>query len=158
MSFEKAKEHLKKYGLEDKIRVFDVSSATVPLAAAAVGCEEDRIAKTLSFSVNGECALIVTSGKSKISNPKFKNFFGCKAVMLKFDEVEEKTGHSVGGVCPFGANKDVKIYLDESLKHFETVFPACGSANSAVELSTKELELASGYTAWIDVCKSEDEP
>ena len=157
MSFEKAKEHLKKYGLEDKIRVFDVSSATVPLAAAAVGCEEDRIAKTLSFSVNGECALIVTSGKSKISNPKFKNFFGCKAVMLKFDEVEEKTGHSVGGVCPFGANENVKIYLDESLKRYETVFPACGSANSAVELSIKELELASNFDAWIDVCKSEDE-
>ena len=153
MSFEKAKEHLAKFGLEDKVRRFDVSSATVALAAKALGCDEAHIAKTLSFTVGEGAVLIVTSGDTKIDNAKFKVFFGTKAKMLSPDEVEKKIGHAVGGVCPFGINGGVKVYLDESMKRFERIFPACGSSDSCVELSIEELERCSGYTAWVDVCK-----
>lgn len=154
MSIERAKEHLKKYGLEDKIREFDVSSATVELAAQAIGCESQRIAKTLSFKIDEGCILIVAAGDAKIDNPKYKAKFGTKAKMLNPAEVEEMVGHAVGGVCPFGIKEGVKVYLDDSLKRFETVFPACGSPNSAIELTIPQFEEASGFTEWIDVCKT----
>lgn len=153
MAFEKAKEYLKQFGLEDRVRVFDTSSATVELAAQAVGCEPARIAKTLSFKVGEECVLIVAAGDARIDNSKYKAQFHTKAKMLAFEEVEELVGHAVGGVCPFGVKEGVKVYLDESLKRFDVVYPACGSSNSAVELSIEELEKASGCESWIDVCK-----
>lgn len=153
MAIEKAREHLKKYGLSEKIREFEVSSATVELAAQALGCEPQRIAKTLSFNVNDDCILIVCAGDAKIDNPKYKAKFLTKAKMLSFEEVEPLVGHTVGGVCPFGINEGVKVYLDESLKRFETVFPACGSSNSAIELTIAELEKASEFSEWVDVCK-----
>lgn len=153
MSIERAKEHMKKWGLESRIQEFETSSATVELAAQAVGCEPARIAKTLSFKIGEEPVLIVTAGDAKIDNHKYKEQFAVKAKMLSPDEVEEKIGHGVGGVCPFGINQGVKVYLDESVKRFETVFPACGSSNSAVELSMEELEKCSGYESWVDVCK-----
>ena len=130
-----------------------MSSATVELASKALNCEPCRIAKTLSLMVNGEAILIVTAGDMKIDNPKYKAQFGTKAKMLKPDEVTELVGHSVGGVCPFAVNEGVKVYLDESLKRFETVFPACGSSNSAIELTIPELEKYSAYVSWVDVCK-----
>lgn len=153
MAIEKVREHLKKYGLSDKIKEFEVSSATVDLAAQALGCEPQRIAKTLSFKVGDDCILIVCAGDAKVDNPKYKAKFETKAKMLSFPEVEPSIGHAVGGVCPFGINDGVKVYLDESLKRFETVFPACGSSNSAIELTIKELEETSGFSEWIDVCK-----
>lgn len=153
MAFERAKDHLKQFGLEDRIMVFDTSSATVELAAEAVGCEPARIAKTLSFKVEEGCVLIVAAGDARVDNKKYKEQFHTKAKMLSFDEVEELTGHAVGGVCPFGAKEGAKVYLDASLKRFERVYPACGSANSAVELTLPELEQASGCDAWVDVCK-----
>ena len=153
MSFEKAQKHLLKYINKDKILVFSSSSATVELAAAAVGCEPARIAKTLSFKVLDECVLIVMAGDAKIDNKKFKNYFHIKAKMLTPDEALSNTGHAVGGVCPFGVPDNVKVYLDESLKRFSTVFPACGSANSAAELSLDELCQASGSLGWVNVCK-----
>lgn len=153
MAIEKAREHLKKYGLSEKIKEFEVSSATVELAAQALGCEPQRIAKTLSFNVSDECILIVCAGDAKIDNPKYKAKFETKAKMLSFEEVEPLVGHAVGGVCPFGINEGVKVYLDESLKRFETVFPACGSSNSAIELTIPQLEEASEFLEWIDVCK-----
>lgn len=153
MSIERVKEYFGKFGIAERVREFEVSSATVALAAEALGCAEERIAKTLSFNVNGECVLIVTAGDTKIDNPKFKGVFGTKAKMYPIEEVAEICGHSVGGVCPFAVNEGVTIYLDESLKRFETVFPACGSSNSAIELTIPELEKYSGYTEWIDVCK-----
>ena len=154
MAFEKAKEHLRKFGLEDRILVFDTSSATVELAAEAVGCEPARIAKTLSFQVEGGCILVVAAGDARVDNKKYKAQFHTKAKMLSFDEVEALTGHAVGGVCPFGVREGVKVYLDASLRRVEKVYPACGSSNSAVELTLPELERASGCEAWIDVCKS----
>lgn len=153
MAFERAKESLRKFGLEDRVMVFDTSSATVELAAEAVGCEPAKIAKTLSFQVEDHCILIVAAGDARIDNKKYKAQFHTKAKMLSFEEVEELTGHVVGGVCPFGVKEGVKVYLDESLKRFEKVYPACGSSNSAVELTLPELERASGYEAWVDVCK-----
>ena len=153
MSIEKVRNYFKSYGIEDKILEFDVSSATVELAAKALNCEPCRIAKTLSFMVNGEAILIVTAGDMKIDNPKYKTQFGTKSKMLKVDEVTELVGHSVGCVCPFAVNEGVKVYLDESLKRFETVFPACGSSNSAIELTIPELEKYSAYVSWVDVCK-----
>ena len=153
MAFLKAKEHLEKYGLENKIMEFPVSSATVREAALALSCEEKEIAKTLSFLVNDKPILIVTAGDSKIDNKKYKEFFGCKAKMISFEDVEKLIGHGVGGVCPFGVNEGIDIYLDDSLKRFEIVYPACGSANSAVKLTLDELEKASNYKEWIDVCK-----
>ncbi len=153
MSIERARAHLKKYQLDERIQEFDVSSATVELAAAALKCEIARIAKTLSFSLADKTVLIVTAGDAKVDNQKFKAFFQTKAKMLPFDQVEEKTGHAVGGVCPFGTLPGVDVYLDESLKRFETVFPACGSANSAIELTVSELYNCSESKGFIDVCK-----
>lgn len=153
MSIEKVKKHFEKYGIEKRILEFDVSSATVELASAALGCLPEKIAKTLSFSVADTPILIVAAGDAKVDNAKFKSKFGVKAKMLPADTVETLIGHSVGGVCPFGINNGVRVFLDESLKRFETVFPACGSSNSAIELSIPELEKYSGYEEWIDVCK-----
>lgn len=152
MSIEKVREYLKEKGYADKIQEFDVSSATVELAAAALNTEAKRIAKTLSFDVNGTPVLIVCAGDSKVNNSKFKNVFQTKAKMFISSEVEEKIGHAVGGVCPFAVNSGVRIFLDESLKRFDYVFPACGSSNSAIKLSIEELELLSNYEKWIDVC------
>lgn len=153
MSIEKAKNWLRQFGVEDRVREFDTSSATVELAAQAVGCAPARIAKTLSFRTGDSVILIVAAGDAKIDNPKYKARFGCKAKMLAFEEVEPEIGHAVGGVCPFGINEGVTVFLDESLHRFETAFPACGSANSAIELTIPELEKFSGYKAWVDVCK-----
>ena len=154
MAIEKVKEYFAKYGMEDRVQEFEVSSATVELAAQALGCEPCRIAKTLSFLADGHAILIVAAGDAKIDNPKYKAQFGTKAKMLSPDEAETLVGHAVGGVCPFGVNEGVPVYLDESLKRFSTVFPACGSSNSAIELTIEELEKYSGFASWIDVCKN----
>lgn len=154
MAIERVREYFKQFNMEDKIMEFEVSSATVELAALAVGCEPQRIAKTLSFKVNDECVLIVTAGDAKIDNSKYKGFFHTKAKMLTAEEVETLVGHAVGGVCPFGIEPSVKVYLDVSMKRFETVFPACGSSNSAIELNMEELEKYSNSLEWIDVCKN----
>ena len=153
MSIEKVREYFKSVGIDSRIKEFSESSATVELAAHALGCAPERIAKTLSFKLKDDCILIVTAGDVKIDNSKYKARFGAKASMLKFDEAAELIGHAVGGVCPFAVNDGVKVYLDESLKRFETVFPACGSSNSAVELTISELEKYSDYISWVDVCK-----
>ena len=154
MSIEKGRAYLSQFGVEDKIKEFDVSSATVELAAQALGVEGKRIAKSLSFKVGDEAIIIVAAGDAKIDNPKYKAAFSTKAKMLTPDEVESMIGHKVGGVCPFGINDGVKTYLDESLKRFETVFPAVGSSNSAVELTVDELEkIAQGFSGWVNVCK-----
>ena len=153
MSIEKVKSYFSQFGIDDRIQEFDVSSATVELASQALHCEPCRIAKTLSFLVNGAPILIVTAGDMKIDNGKYKTQFGTKAKMLKADEVTQLVGHSVGGVCPFAVNDGVKVFLDESLKRFQTVFPACGSCNSAIELTIPELELYSMFISWVDVCK-----
>jgi prolyl-tRNA editing enzyme YbaK/EbsC (Cys-tRNA(Pro) deacylase) len=153
MAIEKVKEYFKKYGMENRVQEFDVSSATVELAAEALHCEPCRIAKTLSFMVDGHPVLIVAAGDAKIDNPKYKAQFGTKAKMLMPDEAQTMIGHAVGGVCPFAINAGVVVYLDISLKRFQTVFPACGSSNSAIELTIEELEKYSSYAAWIDVCK-----
>ena len=153
MAIEKVRAYFKSKGIEDRIQEFEVSSATVALAAQALGCEENRIAKTLSFHVKEKVVLIVAAGDAKIDNSKYKAFFSAKAKMLSYEEAEELIGHAVGGVCPFAVNEGVEVYLDESLKRFETVFPACGSSNSAIELTINELEQYSGYISWIDVCK-----
>ena len=153
MAIEKARAYFAQYGMADRVREFEVSSATVELAAQALSCEPCRIAKTLSFAVGDNAILIVAAGDAKIDNAKYKMQFGTKAKMLPFDEVEARIGHGVGGVCPFGINEGVTVYLDESLKRFETVFPACGSSNSAIELTIPELERYSGYVSWVDVCK-----
>lgn len=154
MAFEQAKKHLEKLNLSDRIRTFDVSSATVALAAEALGCEEKHIAKSLTFNVDGTAVLIVAAGDAKVDNPKFKAQFHTKAKMLTPTEVEEMIGHAVGGVCPFGIKESVKVYLDVSLKRFDIVYPACGSASSAVKLTIPELEAASAAIGWIDVCKN----
>ena len=153
MAIERVKEYLKTFGVEGKILEFDVSSATVELAAAALHCEPCRIAKTLSFLVNGYAILVVAAGDTKIDNPKYKAQFGTKAKMVPPQEAETLVGHAVGGVCPFAVKDGVKIYLDQSLKRFDTVFPACGSSNSAIELTIGQLEEYSGYERWVDVCK-----
>ena len=154
MSIEQVRAYFKTLGIEERIKEFEVSSATVELAAAALGCEGCRIAKTLSFSVNGSPILIVAAGDAKVDNARYKARFATKAKMLTPDEAVELIGHAVGGVCPFAVNEGVKVYLDESLKRFETVFPACGSSNSAIELTIPQLESYSGYECWVDVCKS----
>lgn len=154
MSIEKVKNYFKDFGLEDRIREFDTSSATVELAAAALNCQPERIAKSLSFIVKDKPVIIVTAGDVKIDNKKFKEFFGTKAKMIDKDRVKELIGHEVGGVCPFAVKDGVEVYLDDSLKRFDTVFPACGSSNSAIELSIEELEKCSNYKAWLDVCKN----
>ncbi len=153
MAIEKVINYFKSLGAEDKIIQFEVSSATVELAAAALGCEPSHIAKTMSFMVDGGAILIVTAGDTKIDNPKFKAQFHTKAKMLTPPEVEELIGHAVGGVCPFAVNEGVKTYLDVSLKRFEHVYPAAGNAASAIKLTIPELEQFSGYIEWIDVCK-----
>ena len=153
LSIEKVREYLKGYGMDDRIIEFDTSSATVALAAEALGCEPCRIAKTLSFKVSGEAVLIVAAGDARIDNPKFKAYFSEKAKMLSPKEAVEMTGHAVGGVCPFAVKDGVKVFLDTSLKRFETLYPACGSSNSAICLTVPELEKLSGYIEWIDVCK-----
>ena len=153
MAIEKVKEYFKKYGMEDRIQEFPVSSATVELDAEALHCQPCRIAKTLSFMVDGKPILIVAAGDTKIDNQKYKAQFSTKAKMLTPDEAVELIGHSVGGVCPFAINQGVSVYLDDSLKRFDTVFPACGSSNSAIELTVDELEKYAPYTSWVDVCK-----
>ena len=153
MAIEKVREFFSRYGIQDRIREFDVSSATVELAAQAVGCQPCRIAKTLSFLADGKAVMIVAAGDAKIDNPKYKARFGTKAKMLTPEEAEALVGHAVGGVCPFAVNGGVSVYLDESLRRFPTVFPACGSSNSAIELTIPELEKYSAAEAWVDVCK-----
>lgn len=153
MSIEKVRDYFRNYGLEERILEFDVSSATVELAAEAVGCEPRRIAKTLSFMTDEGPILIVAAGDAKIDNPKYKAQFHTKAKMLTPDEAVDLVGHAVGGVCPFAVNDGVAVYLDRSLQRFTTVFPAAGSASSAIELSLPELEKYSGCRSWIDVCK-----
>lgn len=153
MSIEKVKAYFAQYGMQERILEFPVSSATVELAAEALHCEPCRIAKTLSFMVGEKPVLIVAAGDTKIDNPKYKARFGTKAKMLTPEQAETLVGHAVGGVCPFAVQPGVAVYLDASLKRFETVFPACGSSNSAIELTIPELERYSGYTAWVDVCK-----
>lgn len=154
MSIEKARAYLTRFGVEDKIKEFDVSSATVELAAQALGVEGKRIAKSLSFKLGEDAILVIAAGDAKVDNKKYKATFSAKAKMLTPDEVEAMIGHRVGGVCPFGINENVKTYLDSSLKRFETVFPAVGSSSSAIELSIDELQkLAQGFESWVDVCK-----
>ena len=153
MAIEKVREYFKKFNMEDRILEFEVSSATVELAAQAVGCEGKRIAKTLSFLVDGKAVLVVCAGDTKVDNPKYKAEFHTKAKMLSFEQVEELIGHAVGGVCPFAINEGVRVFLDESLKRFETVYPACGSSNSAIELTLSELEKYSNAEKWVDICK-----
>ena len=153
MSIEKVKAYFRTRGMEDRVLEFSVSSATVELAAIALGCEECRIAKTLSFHVGEKVVLVVMAGDTKIDNQKYKAQFGTKAKMLEYEEAPALIGHAVGGVCPFAVNEGVEVYLDESLKRFETVFPACGSANSAIEMTMAELEEHSGSLGWVDVAK-----
>lgn len=154
MSLERVKQYLQKFGLDGRIRVLEQSSATVELAAQALGCEPCRIAKTLSFSVGGGAVLVVAAGDAKVDNHKFKELFGTKAKMLSPAEAETLVGHAVGGVCPFAVNEGVSVYLDESLRRFATVFPACGSSNSAIELTCEELERCADHCrGWADVCK-----
>ena len=153
MSVDKVKKYFAGYGMESRVVEFDVSSATVELAAAALKCEPGRIAKTLSFLVGEQPILIVSAGDVKIDNAKYKATFGKKAKMLTQEQVTELIGHAVGGVCPFAINPGVDIYLDASLKKYETAFPACGSSNSAIELTIPEMEKYSGYKEWVDVCK-----
>ena len=153
MAIEKVREKFRDLGFEDRIREYEASAATVELAAEAAGCEPARIAKTLSFRVGDDALLVVAAGDTRIDNQKYKARFGCKAKMLAFEEVEPEIGHAVGGVCPFAVNPGVDVYLDESLRRFETVFPACGSEDSAIELTIPELELLSESSSWVDVCK-----
>lgn len=153
MSFIRAKEHLEKYHLENRIIELDSSTATVHEAAIALHCEEKEIAKTLGFLVEDKPVLIVTAGDQKIDNKKFKEIFHERAKMIPFDDVESLIGHEVGGVCPFGINEGIPVYLDESLKQHRFVYPACGNQNSGVKLTIEELILSSAFTSWIDVCK-----
>ncbi len=153
MSIDRVKAYFRDLGIEDKVQELAMSSATVELAAQALGVEPGRIAKTLSFMVNEQPILIVAAGDVKIDNAKYKKFFGSKAKMLTPDEAVTLIGHAVGGVCPFAVNEGVTVYLDESLRKFVTVFPACGSSNSAIELTMEELERYSLYKEWVDVCK-----
>ncbi len=154
MSIDLVRNYFKKLGIDSRIQEFEVSSATVALAAEALGCEPQRIAKTLSFMVDGKSVLVVTAGDAKIDNAKFKAQFHTKAKMLATEEVEVFIGHGIGGVCPFGIKDNVEVYLDVSMKRFVTVYPACGSSNSAIELTIEELEKYSSSIGWIDVCKS----
>lgn len=153
MAIEKVKDFFKQYGMDSEIIEFEVSSATVDLAATALDCEPERIAKTLSFMVNGQAVLVVAAGDAKVDNKKFKEYFKTKAKMLSPDEAIDMVGHAIGGVCPFAIKNDVSVYLDISLKRFDTIYPACGSSNSAIELTIKQLEKYSSYSEWIDVCK-----
>ncbi len=156
MAIDKVKEYFRQFGREEDVQEFSVSSATVDLAAQALGVEGARIAKSMSFygKEEGSCVIVVTAGDQKVDNGKFKHFFGMKAKMLKGEDVERLTGHAPGGVCPFCNPDGTKVYLDESMKRFDTVFPACGSANSAIRLTCQELEQYSGSLEWVDVCRS----
>lgn len=154
MAIDKVRAYFKQFDMENRIQEFDVSSATVELTAEALHCEPCRIAKTLSFMVNDKPILIVMAGDVKIDNAKYKAQFKTKAKMLGYDDVESCIGHAVGGVCPFAIKNGVDVYLDNSLKRFETVFPACGSSNSAIELTIEELNKYATPVEWIDVCKS----
>ncbi len=156
MAIDQVRAYFKQYGMEERIQEFDTSSATVELAAAALHCESQRIAKTLSFLADGQALLIVAAGDVKIDNSKYKAQFKTKAKMLSAQQAETLIGHAVGGVCPFAVKEGVKVYLDQSLKRFATVYPACGSANSAIELTIPELEKYSGFAAWVDVCKAQN--
>jgi len=158
VSIERVKAYFASVGLADRVREFDVSSATVELAALALGCEGKRIAKTLSFMGPAGPLLVVAAGDARIDNPKFKAQFGLKAKMLTPEQAVELVGHAVGGVCPFAVNEGVEVWLDESLKRFETVFPACGSSNSAIELTIPELERYAAPKGWVDVCKGWNDP
>ena len=153
MAIDRVKTYFRQYGIEHRIQEFPVSSATVELAAQALHCEPCRIAKTLSFNANEHPVLVVTAGDAKIDNAKYKAQFGVKAKMLSPEQAEEWVGHAVGGVCPFAVNDGIDVYLDQSLKRFETVFPACGSSNSAIELTIEELERYANASAGVDVCK-----
>ena len=153
MAIELVREYFKEFGLEHKIQEYEASSATVELAAIALKVEPARIAKTLSFKKEDDCILIVAAGDTKIDNAKFKSIFEVKAKMLAPEDVLEKVGHAVGGVCPFGIPEQINVYLDVSLKRFETVFPACGSSNSAIELTCEELFTFAKAVEWVDVCK-----
>ena len=153
MAIDKVRKYFKEFGKDNEILEFDVSSATVELAAKALNCEGKQIAKSMSFLVNDKPILVVTAGDARISNPKYKQEFSVKAKMLSFEMVEELIGHGVGGVCPFAVNDDVEVYLDVSLKRFDTVYPAAGSSNSAIELTIEELEKYSNSVKWVDVCK-----
>ncbi|MDD6012302.1 MAG: YbaK/EbsC family protein [Oscillospiraceae bacterium] len=153
MAIEKVRAYFKEYGIENRIQEFDVSSATVELAALALGTEGKRIAKSLTFLVGEKAIIVVAAGDARIDNRKFKDTFATKAKMLTPDQVTELIGHAVGGVCPFAVNEGAVVYLDESLRRFETVFPACGSSNSAIELTIPELEKLSKFDSWVDVCK-----
>lgn len=153
MSIERVRDYFKAYGMEDRILEFDESSATVMLAAQALGCKPERIAKSLSFQADGHALLVVAAGDVKIDNRKFKDQFGRKAKMLSREETEELVGHAAGGVCPFAVREGTEVYLDVSLKRFETVYPACGSANSAICLTIPELVRHSHAAGWADVCK-----
>ncbi len=153
MAIEKVKAYFAQFDMAHRIRELDSSSATVELAAAALGCEPERIAKTMSFHGKDGAILVVAAGDTRIDNAKFKQTFGMKASMLSRDEVEDTIGHAVGGVCPFAVNDGVSVYLDASLRRFVTVFPACGSSNSAIELTIEELERYARATDWVDVCK-----
>ncbi len=153
MAFDKAKAYLEERGFGDRVKEFEVSSATVELAAIAVGTEPARIAKSLTFMVEDKPVMIICAGDVKIDNSKYKGRFHTKAKMLTAEQVEELVGHAVGGVCPFGIKEGVSVYLDESMKRFDVIYPACGSSNSAVKLSCEELEVLSGSLGWIDVCK-----
>lgn len=153
MAIEKVKAYFKEFGIENKVMELENSSATVELAAAALGTAPERIAKTLSFLVDDNPILIVAAGDARVDNKKYRTLFGTKAKMIPSEDVEHLIGHAIGGVCPFAINEGVKVYLDESLKRFETVFPACGSSNSAIELTLEELEKYSASSSWIDVSK-----
>ena len=153
MSIDKVKAYFKTFGMEDQVLEFEVSSATVELAAQAVGCEPARICKSLSFKIDDRTILILAAGDAKVDNKKYKAYFSSKAKMLSPDEVVERIGHAIGGVCPFGINDDVEVYLDDSMKRFEYVYPAAGSSNSAIKLTLPELEKYSNFKEWIDVCK-----
>ena len=157
MSIEKVKAYFAQFGIENRVREFDVSTATVDLAAAAVGVEGARIAKSLSFKIEDRTILIVAAGDGRVDNGKYKAAFGAKAKMLTAEEAVERIGHAVGGVCPFAVNEGVEVYLDESMRRFETVFPAAGSANSCIELTLSELEQYACTTNWVDVCNSRTE-
>lgn len=153
MSIDKVRAYFKTFGIENRILEFDVSSATVELAAQALSCEPAHIAKSLSFKIDDRTILIIAAGDAKVDNKKYKAFFGSKAKMLSPDEALERIGHAVGGICPFGVNDGVEVYLDESMKRFEYMYPAAGSSNSAIKLSIPELERYSNFKSWVDVCK-----
>ena len=157
MAIERVKEYFRQYGMEERIIELAESSATVELAAQALGCEPARIAKSLSFMVDDKPILIISAGDVKVDNAKYKARYGTKAKMLTPEQAETMIGHAVGGVCPFGINEGVVVYLDESLKRFTTVYPACGSGNSAIELTIPEMERYSGCQEWVDVCKPKEQ-